>query len=164
VNTGLRGWPWQPGGASWIEPTALAMLALSLGPASDDAAERLDEAARYMLDRRCSGGGWNFGSPVMFDQRLPARVHPTALALLALRRYRPASVMPDDLAALRRDLRLDGTAGALGWGLVALHAAAESEPSEMVALQRKQQVDGSWNGNPYQTAIAIMACRTSPAQ
>ena len=87
-NNSLRGWNWTPGTASWVEPTAYALLLLrSLPPQMlpSLAAKRRDLAERMLFDRMCPGGGWNSGNPLIYGVAGVPRVGPTAWALLALR-------------------------------------------------------------------------------
>jgi len=153
IDLSLRGWPWLPAQASWDEPTALAILALSRWP--DEG--RVAEAMQYLSDRRCRGGGWNVGNPIMLGAQLPPRAVPTALVLLALSGPAPERSMNEDLQALRDDMRGDGGALALAWGLVALHAHETDDSAGAKLLAELQGADGGWNGNPYQTSIAILA-------
>lgn len=155
IDLHLRGWPWLPGEASWIEPTALAILALTAARAP--ATERINEATRYVLDRRCQGGGWNVGNPVMFSQPLPARAHPTAWALLALAQVSPQSVTTEDSVTLRGEMLSDGGAPALAWGLLALRALGQGEDKAVQRLHELQLPDGSWSHSPYQTALSMLA-------
>ncbi len=155
IDLHLRGWPWLPGEASWIEPTALAILALTA--ARTPATERIDEAARYLLDRRCQGGGWNVGNPVMFSQPLPARAHPTAWALLALTQVAAQSVTTEDGVTLRSEMLRDGGAPALAWGLLALRALGQGDDKAVQQLRDLQLSDGSWSHSPYQTALSMLA-------
>ena len=71
IDFSLRGLPWLPEQASWVEPTALGILALGQAPASAESSARVSEAVQYLVDRRCHGGGWNFGNPVMLGAALP---------------------------------------------------------------------------------------------
>lgn len=157
IDLALRGWPWFPGEASWLEPTALALLALSWAARTSALEARLTEGVRYIQDRRCPAGGWNVGNPVMFDSALPARAHPTALALMALARLAPQAIQPDDVEALRADMRRDGGALALAWGLVALQALGEADEAARIRLLARQAPDGSWGGNVYYTAMTLLA-------
>lgn len=159
IDPTLRGWPWLPGEATWIEPTALALLVLGASPRTPAIQARLDEAVRYIVDRRCRGGGWNFGNPVMLGGNLPPRAHPTAWALLALARLALVAVRPEDIAALRAEMEHDGGASALAWGLLALRGLGEDDPAAADRLIALQEPDGSWNANPYHTAVALMAMR-----
>jgi hypothetical protein len=159
IDPNLDGWPWLPGEASWVEPTALAMLALAAIPPTQALLDRLTEGVRYLEDRRCLGGGWNFGNPVMLGGRLPARAHPTAWALLALNQAAPAAIRSDDIASLRAEAHRDGGALALAWSLLALRILGQDDPEIAERLMTQQQADGSWNGNPFHTAVALLADR-----
>ena len=78
----LVGWPWVRGTHSWLEPTAMAILALrTVGQAAHP---RVAEAERLLLDRQLPGGGCNYGNTLVFGQKLLAHTQPTGLALLAL--------------------------------------------------------------------------------
>lgn len=163
IDPSLRGWPWQPGQASWVEPTALALQALAPQTAAPTVRPRLDEAIRYLQDRRCRGGGWNVGNPVMFSQPLPPRACPTAWVLIALAKLAPAAILDDDLATLRREMYADGSASALGWGLWTLRVLGHAEPQAASRLRDRQAANGGWNENPYHTAIALLALREQNA-
>jgi hypothetical protein len=86
----LAGWPWLAGTSSWVEPTALAMLALGwAAPLVDEKRRRLirarlELAERMLLDRRATDGGWNYGNRIVLGEKLPSYPETTALALLAL--------------------------------------------------------------------------------
>lgn len=49
------GWPYQPGGSSWTEPTAYAALALSIDPS---AAPQVAAALRWLAAHQLADGGW----------------------------------------------------------------------------------------------------------
>ncbi|WP_297715128.1 prenyltransferase/squalene oxidase repeat-containing protein [Thermoflexus sp.] len=157
IDPTLRGWPWRPGEASWVEPTALALLALHVASAAADHRDRIEEAIRYLVDRRCQGGGWNFGNPFMLGAYLPPRPHPTAWALLALQALAPDAIRPEDIEALRSEMHRDGGALALALGIMALQAFGVEDPIARERLEMLQQPDGSWEGNPYVTALALRA-------
>ena len=157
IDPNLDGWPWLPGEATWVEPTALAMLALGALPPTPAILARLNEAVRYQHDRRCRGGGWNFGNPIMLGGSLPPRAHPTAWAILALARVAPETIQPEDVTALRAEMQRDGGALALAWGLLALRTLDQNDEEAAARLSAQQRPDGGWNQNPYHTAVAILA-------
>jgi len=83
----LDGWPWATGTANWVEPTthALRALRLSSGAAGSDVLkERIGMGERYLLDRRCRDGGWNYGNRRVLDEDLVSFPECTALALIGL--------------------------------------------------------------------------------
>ncbi len=83
----LYGWPWLPGSASWVIPTAFSVIAIKQFTACNrtEATERrIRLGVDMLLDRVCVGGGWNSGNSVVYAAALPAHVEATAIALLAL--------------------------------------------------------------------------------
>jgi hypothetical protein len=87
-NNALRGWSWTPGTASWVEPTAHALLFLRSLPTDmlpPLAAKRRQLAERMLYDRMCPGGGWNSGNPLVYGVAGVPRIGPTVWALMALR-------------------------------------------------------------------------------
>jgi hypothetical protein len=87
-NDQLYGWSWTPGTASWVEPTAYALIVLTKASEellSSDARNRIAIAKRMLLDRMCPGGGWNCGNPMVYGVAGEPQVTPTVWALLALR-------------------------------------------------------------------------------
>jgi len=161
IDLAVRGWPWLPGQAAWVEPTALTMLALKAVSASQSPAivTRLSEAVRCLQDRRCLNGGWNVGSPIMLGAFLPPRANPTAWALLALQRTAPEAILLEDRAVLRAEMHRDNGVLALAWGLLALRALDEDDARARDRLLAWQGPDGSWARNPYLTAVATMAMK-----
>jgi len=157
IDPSLRGWPWRPGEASWVEPTALALLALHAASAVETHRDRIAEAVGYLVDRRCVGGGWNFGNPFMLGANLPPRPHPTAWALLALQVLAPQVIRPEDVAALRVEMHRDGGAMALALGQIALAAMGIEDPQARERLQAAQGPEGGWGDSPFVTALALLA-------
>lgn len=101
----LRGWSWTPGAASWVEPTAHALLALRTIPGMlhpKNAAERIDLGERMLYNRMCPGGGWNAGNPLVYGVGGMPRIGATAWALLALSEYKERWENQRSLEWLRR--------------------------------------------------------------
>ncbi|MGD1102879.1 MAG: prenyltransferase/squalene oxidase repeat-containing protein [Terriglobia bacterium] len=109
-DSSLRGWNWTPGTASWVEPTAHALLFLRSLPMEilpPQAAKRRQLAECMLFDRMCPGGGWNSGNPLVYGVAGVPRIGPTAWALLALRNH---SERPEIQTSLGW---LEGTYGAI---------------------------------------------------
>jgi hypothetical protein len=78
----ITGWPWVADTHSWLEPTALAILALTREGLSGH--PRVAQGIELLLDRSLKGGGWNYGNKAVFGRDLRPQPGPTGLALLAL--------------------------------------------------------------------------------
>jgi hypothetical protein len=102
-DSSLRGWNWTPGTASWVEPTAHALLFLRALPPQllpPGATKRRQLAEGMLFDRTCPGGGWNTGNPLVYGVAGVPRTGPTAWALLALRDHADRAEIQKSLAWL----------------------------------------------------------------
>jgi hypothetical protein len=119
----LVGWPWIEGTHSWLEPTAMAILALDREGLAYH--PRVTEGIRVVLNRALSQGGWNYGNTSVFGRQLRPQPGPTGLALLALAaqasKLRPRSVDPA-IAYLLRTLPDVRAPISLAWGVLGLRA------------------------------------------
>jgi Squalene-hopene cyclase C-terminal domain len=89
-NEAYWGWSWTEGTASWVEPTAQALIVLRMAPAessSRDREQRQELAEKMLCDRMCPGGGWNCGNPAVYGVPGEPLIGPTVWALLALREH-----------------------------------------------------------------------------
>lgn len=158
IDLSVTGWPWNAGGASWVEPTALGIIALV--QAGQGTNSRVAEGVRYLRDRACATGGWNVGNPYMLGQSLPPAIPPTALALLALQEVNVPETDPLVSAGLTT---LDGlvqqahTPLNLAWGLWAASRYRRRSEALVARLSDHQAPTGSWRDSPYLTALAILA-------
>ena len=119
-DTMLAGWSWIDRTHSWVEPTAMGLMALSATGRPDH--ERADEATRLLLDRQLSAGGWNYGNTTVFDAELRPMPQSTGVALSALTGRAAEATVVKSLDYLAS--RLTGVRAplSLGWGLLALSA------------------------------------------
>lgn len=154
-DTTLVGWPWVIGTHSWIEPTALAVLALKAAGRGDH--PRTREGVRLLRDRLLPEGGCNYGNTTVLGQLLRPHIEPTGLALLALHGE------TDD----------DGRIGrSLDWlqSVLSPQTAAASLAYGVWALARYQRASPDANGwlagaanrrttqnSPYRAALLLLA-------
>jgi len=128
LNVSHEGWPWRDGNASWIEPTALTLVALKRVAGkhpSSELAYRVREGEALVLSRRCSDGGWNCGNPNVFNYDLPSYPESTAQALLGLQ-GRSAGELAGALAAGRRFRNETRSSLAKAWLGIALRCHGEN--------------------------------------
>ena len=122
-DNSLQGWSWIPETFSWVEPTAWCLLALKswakVVPAAVDA-NRLDVAERLLIDRHCTGGGWNYGNSNVYGQQLKAFVPTTAIGLLSLQHLRQRSEVQQGLSFLEQNCTNERSGVALSLALIAL--------------------------------------------
>jgi hypothetical protein len=87
VTTSLGGWSWNPGTATWVEPTCYALLFLKKTGhlvRGQRPIHVVDEAEAMVYDRMCRKGGWNYGNAQVLGEELRPYPLTTALALIAL--------------------------------------------------------------------------------
>ncbi len=117
----LIGWPWVDGTHSWLEPTALSILALQ--GAGLGKHPRVDAGRALIVDRALATGGWNCGSKNVLGTEQRPQPAPTGLALLALEaRGNHTPVIERGLAYLRSALTEVRAAVSVGWGVLGLRA------------------------------------------
>lgn len=148
------GWTWAPGTASWVIPTALAVLGLRIaGPARSSPVlrERIDLGCAMLLDRACKGGGWNAGNAVAFGVEFAPHIDATAIALLALQ-GRGVEV-PEWFIGESRECR--GVAST-AWAILALNAYGDGGRNHRERLCDLLRERDAWNDNAS-LALAVLA-------
>jgi len=140
-DTTLVGWPWVLGTSAWVEPTAMAILALTREGQVQH--PRVREGTKLLLDRALSAGGWNYGNTVVFGATLRPQPVPTGWALMALAAASAGGPeVTRGLAFLEASLPPIRSAQSLGWGLLGLEAW-KRRPAEADAwLARAFEVSG----------------------
>lgn len=163
IDGSLVGWPWVPGDADWVFPTAISAVAAGVAGRAD--ATRVRQGVAFLQDRACEGGGWNVGNPYMFDKAFSPTVADTAATLLALKAAGEGSspAATAGLARLRELLRDTRSPLGLAWGALAIRAYGASSEAARGQLVGLQSPDGSWQANPFTTALAALALGDEPA-
>lgn len=127
----IPGWPWIDGTHSWIEPTALGVLALEVeGHGQHD---RVREAIRMILDRQLPHGGWNYGNTLVFGRELHPMPESTGAALAGLAGQVEQATVARSLDYLQGEVDRLRTPVSLGWALLGL-VAWDLWPSNGMAL------------------------------
>ncbi len=152
----LRGWPWVVGTHSWVEPTALALLALRLTGATGS--QRAREASTLLLNRLLPEGGCNYGNTIVFGQALRPHLQPTGLALLAL--YGEPDVVGSigrSTEYLRRELNLGTTTASLSYGLLGLAAHGHYPAGAAIWLRAAADRTLARDASSYKLGLLALA-------
>jgi len=156
-NNRLQAWSWIDGTFSWIEPTAVCLLALKKARAPGPLAmARIAEAEAMVVDRVCDGGGWNYGNAQVLTQDLRPYVPTTALALLAMQDHPQHPVVTQSLDWLVAHATAERASMALSLAAVCLHVFGHSA-SAPLALLAEQQAKTEFLGNAHLIAMALYA-------
>jgi len=151
----LQGWAWIDGTFSWVEPTCWALLALKAAAALFPVAEtRINEGERLLVDRCCSGGGWNYGNSNMLGKALHPYVSTTALALMAMKERKGDECVVRSLAFLKENRLTEPSALALGLTIAALRTfghPTDDVTDRLVAQWRRTQ----FLGNAHLMGLAL---------
>jgi hypothetical protein len=139
-NNALQAWPWVAETFSWVEPTAWCLLALKrfarAFPGSVDSS-RVAEGEHLLLDRACTGGGWNYGNPSVLGQELRAHIPPTAVALLAMQNRQTESAVQQGVNFLEANALSEVSASTLSLTTIALRVYSRSTGNLDVALAKQ---------------------------
>lgn len=161
-DTRLQGWPWVDTTHSWVEPTAMALLALRRAGRRDH--PRYDEAVRLLLDRQLPQGGWNYGNTTVLGNTLRPHVQPSGLALWALAdepQIRPRIERSIDY--MRQSLSRRTTAASLAFAIMGL-AAIDALPNKAdVLLAEAANRTLSADAPPYPLALLLLAAAATSA-
>ena len=123
------GWPWLPGSASWVIPTAFSVIAIKQFTAcsrTEVSERRIRLGVEMLLDRTCVDGGWNSGNSVVYGVPLRPHVEATAIALLALQDERRTETIQRSLAWLKQQATVINSGSSLAWCILTLFVYQES--------------------------------------
>jgi len=153
-NDSLRGWGWTPRTASWVEPTAFALIALDQSEKAllpRDFGRRRQLAKALLFDRMCPGGGWNCGDPVVYGVPGHSLVEPTVWALLALRDEANRAEVRISLDWLEKVVPEILGAGSLALAKIGLEAYGRSWPT------RAPNIRDLYARNEFLENVPVMA-------
>ena len=122
-NPAIRGWSWVENTHSWVEPTALALIALR--GAGHGNHPRVAEAVDMLLDRQLHHGGWNYGNTTVYGQELRPMPDTTGLALQALSGQAGREDVKHSVSYLKAQAGRLRTPLNLAWCLLGLRAWKE---------------------------------------
>jgi hypothetical protein len=149
----LKGWPWVGGTHSWIEPTALAVIALTAtGHGQHD---RVREAIQMLLDRQLPHGGWNYGNTLVFGRELHPMPDSTGAALAGLASQAEQGTVARSLDYLQDEVDRLRTPISLGWSLLGL-AAWDRWPSNGAALVERCLANQTRYGGYDTSALCLL--------
>ncbi|MEW5978873.1 MAG: hypothetical protein AB1898_24020 [Acidobacteriota bacterium] len=157
----LGGWMWNPGTATWVEPTACALLFLkavekSLG--ADSLSPVIDEAERMLYNRMCPSGGWNYGNARVLGEALRPFPLTTAIALLALQDRDQRSENQQSVEYLNQATRQDRSATSLS--LAGLCLEVYGRPWRfLIPTLSAMYAETRYFENTKATALALLASR-----
>jgi len=125
-DSSILGWPWTEDTHSWIEPTALALIALEVAGHKEH--PRFREGIRMIMDRQLRLGGWNYGNTMVYGKELRPFVDTTGLALTALAGHVDKREIGLSILFLQQRVERCRTPLSLGWALSGLGAWGEFPP------------------------------------
>jgi hypothetical protein len=149
----IKGWPWIGGTHSWIEPTALGVIALTA--TGHEQHDRVREAIRMTLDRQLPHGGWNAGNTLAFGKELHPNPEGTGAALTGLAGVVGQEKVARSIAYLQGEVDRLGTPISLGWGLLGL-AAWDLWPSNGTTLVERCLANQSRYGDYDTSALCLL--------
>lgn len=155
-NSELLAWSWAENTHSWVEPTALHIVALkALGLADHP---RVREGVAMLIDRQLETGGWNYGNTTVLGQLLRPHQQPSGTALLALADEKdPSGRLTKSQTYLQNSLSAATPATSLSFSLLGLGVykivPAESEAWLVAAMERVMSHDKS----PYKQVLLALA-------
>jgi hypothetical protein len=143
-----RGWPWEQNTFHWVEPTAYSLMAIKFGQYANEKrfATAIEQAHKYLYEKTCKNGGWNWGQTSTLGFDFPAVPRDTALALLAMQDQKENPQVKTALQILR-----DATGGGAAYpeplAILALEAFGDdvSNPAQALAAGYKTPEFGGEN-------------------
>lgn len=160
LNGDLQAWSWARGTASWVEPTAYALLALKANGMKTH--ERVQTGEAFLFDRACYDGGWNYGNKEVLKVTIEPMPTNTCFALLALQDAdRNHPVIKKSVAYLEQEMSARQSSLLLALGILCLDIYERPVEKLLADLLARQQENGSWRDNVHLTALAALALQAT---
>jgi hypothetical protein len=131
------GWPWYPGAAAWVIPTAMSILALTAMRRTYPRTNfegRIREGRDFLMSRICRDGGWNHGSSRSLGYESDSYPETTGIALLALAEENSA-IVRKAVECAKRHLQTCRSPLGIGWLQLGLLASG-LDAGEIQSLSR----------------------------
>jgi hypothetical protein len=155
-DTTLVGWSWAADSHSWLEPTAMFVLALKAVGQSQH--PRTREAVRLLVDRLLPHGGCNYGNTIVLGQELLPHVQPTGIVMTALADEQNTDPRIElSLQYLERELSAETTTASLCYGLLGLAAHNRAPADRHTWLEKACQRTNTNGASPYKLALIALA-------
>lgn len=159
-DTSIQGWPWTEETHSFVEPTAMALIALDIvGQAGHP---RFEEGSRMLMDRQLPHGGWNYGNTKVYGQELHPFVDTTGIALTALAGHVSKKNVGSSIQFLKERVEQCRTPLSLGWTLFGLGAWGESPLKVPVWIEqslKRQEKYGAYGTSLLSLLALVSICQ-----
>jgi hypothetical protein len=157
-DTTLQGWSWVIGTHSWVEPTAINVLALRNADLANS--PHYHEAVKLLLDRQLPKGGWNYGNTITLGNELRPHVQATGLALAALAKEKDVHPkIQRSLDWLQRTLSDNTTTASLCYALMGLAGHGIRPTAAEGWLSAAYGRTMAHGGSPYHLALLVLAAK-----
>lgn len=159
MNPDLQGWAWTPRTASWVEPTAYALLALrKFRPLLDQklSDERVRQGEALLYNRMCVDGGWNYGNAVVLKEQLPPYPDTTAISLIALQHHADKHENQLSLHVLNKLVEQQKSGLILSWAIICRSLYGQSSAGLQNQLMEQYHKAG-FLGQSKLLALALIA-------
>jgi hypothetical protein len=156
-DTSIKGWSWSGGTHSFVEPTALSLIALDINGHSKHA--RFQEGTKMIMNRQIPHGGWNYGNTLVYGKELRPFLDTTGIALTALSGHVAKEDVKSSLQFLDTQVQSCRTPLSLGWALLGLGAWGEFPLQSHEWIQ--QSLERQIKFGSYRTSLASILALAS---
>ena len=148
-DTSIKGWAWNGGMHSFVDPTAMALLALEITGHSEH--ERFRDGLNLLMNRQLPHGGWNYGNTFVYGKELRPFVDATGMALTALAGHVSKEKVSVSLRYMQMEVEHSRTPLSLAWALFALGAWGEFPPDGLAWIEETLKKQTKYG--PYGTTL-----------